>query len=234
MTDSEPNRRTAGVVRGIFHPVISVSDMDAAMRFYGDILRLKVTFDDMHDPVAIGRLFSFDAPVVHSIVLECSDRSEFELVEFQKPKGRTTTDRNMNDAGIAALALRVAGLDELVGRVHAGGFTLSSGVVEQTLPDGAILRVAVCCGPDNVKVILVEPPSGRKRLASESHSSSASSGAPREPEGRIGTGFRRPEAWQFPLVRLRRVLCWCALGPTVSSALSTTDRRPAQTSGNFW
>ena len=157
----------AGVVQGIFHPVISVSNMKAAMRFYGDALRLKITFNDMHDPNAIAALFGFDAPVVHSIVLECADRSELELVEFEQPRGRTTTDRNMNDAGIAALALRVTGLDEVVGRVRAGGFTLTSGVVEQVLPDGAILRVAICRGPDNTKVILVEPPAGRKSLAGE-------------------------------------------------------------------
>ena len=71
----------------------------------------------------------------------------------------------MNDAGIAALALRVSGLDEIVEKVTSGGFALSSGIVEQVLPDGAILRVAVCRGPDNVKVILVQPPAGRKSLA---------------------------------------------------------------------
>jgi catechol 2,3-dioxygenase-like lactoylglutathione lyase family enzyme len=157
----------AARVEGIFHPVISVSAMDDALRFYRDILRLTVTFDDLHDPAAISRLFAFEAPVVRSVVLECADRSEFELVEFRNPKGRRTTDREMNDAGIAALALRVSGLDELVERVHAGGFTLSSGVVEQILPDGAILKVAVCRGPDNVKVILVQPPAGRKSLADE-------------------------------------------------------------------
>lgn len=167
MSGNASKSAATGTVRGIFHPVISVSDMDAAARFYRDILRLKVTFDDMHDPAALGRLFSYDAPVVRSMVLECEDRSEFELVEFQSPRGRASTDRDMNDAGIAALALRVSGLDAIVARVEAGGFTLSSGIVEQILPDGAILRVAVCRGPDNVKVILVQPPEGRKSLAAE-------------------------------------------------------------------
>ncbi len=154
----------AGTVHGIFHPVISVSDMDVAVRFYRDILRLRQTFDDMHDPVALGRLFGYDAPVVRSVVLECEDRSEFELVECKKPRGRAETDRDMNDAGIAALALRVSGLDAMVGRVEAGGYKLTSGIVEQILPDGAILKVAVVRGPDNTKVILVQPPEGRKSL----------------------------------------------------------------------
>ena len=67
---------------------------------------------------------------------------------------------------IVALALRVTGVEELVRRVEGGGFAVTSGIVEQVLPDGAILKVAVCCGPDNVTVILVEPPADRKSLAS--------------------------------------------------------------------
>jgi catechol 2,3-dioxygenase-like lactoylglutathione lyase family enzyme len=159
------NQAHAGV-QGIFHPVITVSDMDASVRFYRDILGLKATFDDMHDPGAIHRLFGFDEPIVRSIVLECEDRSEFELIEYRRPRGRSHTDREMNDAGISALALRVTGLTELVRRVEQGGFSVLSGIVEQALPDGAVLRVAVCTGPDNVKTILVEPPAGRKSLSS--------------------------------------------------------------------
>ncbi|MBA3516540.1 MAG: VOC family protein [Rhizobiales bacterium] len=154
----------AGTVQGIFHPVISVSDIDASLRFYRDILRLSATFDDFHDSLAIARLFGFAEPRVRSAILECADRSEFELVEFQQPRGRQTTDQGMNDAGIVALALRVRNLVELVGRVEAGGLTISSGIVEQILPDGAVLRVAVCTAPDGVRIILVEPPEGRRSL----------------------------------------------------------------------
>ena len=162
MSASEARSR----VQGIFHPVITVSDMEASVKFYRDILGLRQTFDDMHDPAAISRLFGFDEPVVRSIVLECEDRSEFELIEYHRPRGRPQTDREMNDAGISALALRVTGLPELVRRVKEGGFAILSGIVEQALPDGAILHVAVCLGPDNVKTILVEPPPDRRSLGS--------------------------------------------------------------------
>ena len=108
------------LVESIFHPVISVSDMDTAVGFFGGILGLRQTFDDMHDQAAIARLFGFEAPVVRSVVFECADRTEFELVEFRQPRGRTSTDREMNDAGIAALALRVTGLDRLVGCRRSG------------------------------------------------------------------------------------------------------------------
>lgn len=158
---------SAARIEGIFHPVISVSAMDDAVRFYRDVLGLRVAFDDYHDSDAIARLFGFSEPSVHSVVMECEDRSEFELVEFERPRGSSSTDKKMSDAGIAALALRVSGIEKLIDRVRLGGFAMSSELVAQTLPDGAVLKVAVCRGPDGVTVIFVEPPPGRRSLGGE-------------------------------------------------------------------
>ena len=157
-----------GKIEGIFHPVITVSDMGKAIAFFGETLELKQTFDDMHDSDAIQALFGFCKPVVRSAVFECPDGSEFELTQYIDPTGWLTNDREMNDVGLVALALRVNGLTDLVRRVEVAGYGFLSGIVEQTLPDGAILRVAVCLGPDQVKIILVEPPASRKSLAGNS------------------------------------------------------------------
>ena len=151
-------------IEGIFHPVINVSDLDKSIVFFGETLGLVQTFDDMHDPSAIRALFGFHNPMVRSAVFECPDGSEIELTQYIDPKGRLTNDREMNDVGLVALALRVNGLTELVRRVENAGYGLLSGIVEQMLPNGATLQVAVCVGPDQVKVILVELPAGRKSL----------------------------------------------------------------------
>lgn len=163
---SDPPEPTMGVL-GIFHAVITVSEMDRALAFYRDILGLRVTFDDFHDPVAIAQLFGLDEPRVRSVIVECPDHSEVELIEFDRPRGRSRADRTMPDAGLAALNLRVSRIEELADRIRAGGFVMSSEVVEQTLPDGATLKVGVCRGPDDVTVILVEPPAGRRSLGGE-------------------------------------------------------------------
>lgn len=153
-----------GTIEGIFHPVISVRLMDDALAFYRDVLGLRVTFDDLHDPAAIARLFGLVEPIVRSVIVECDDGSEIELVEFQRPRGRAVADRRMPDAGLAALNLRVAGMAAIAERIQAAGFAMTSEIVEQTLPDGAILKAAVCLGPDGVTIILVEPPAGRRSL----------------------------------------------------------------------
>ena len=87
----------AGDVAGVFHPAISVSDLDEAVRYYRDLLGLRVTFDDDHDPAAISALFGYPEPRVHAVVVSCPDGSELELVRFAKPQGRTTVDREPSE-----------------------------------------------------------------------------------------------------------------------------------------
>jgi catechol 2,3-dioxygenase-like lactoylglutathione lyase family enzyme len=149
---------------GIFHPVVSVADMRRSLPFYVDALGLKVTFDDYHDPAAISALFGFDSPRLRSVVVQCPDQSEIELVEYEEPRGRPRSERATNDAGILAINLRVTDIEDMVGRVLAGGFGVPSGIVEQTLPDGGVIKVAVTIGPEGETIILVELPEGRSSL----------------------------------------------------------------------
>jgi catechol 2,3-dioxygenase-like lactoylglutathione lyase family enzyme len=149
---------------GIFHPVVSVADMDQALPFYVDALGLRVTFDDYHDPAAISALFGFESPRLRSVVVQCPDGSEIELVEYEEPRGRPRSDRSPNDAGILAINLRVTEIDAMVARVRSGGFGVPSGIVDQTLPDGGVIRVAVTIGPVGETIILVQLPEGRSSL----------------------------------------------------------------------
>jgi catechol 2,3-dioxygenase-like lactoylglutathione lyase family enzyme len=149
---------------GIFHPVVSVSDMARSLPFYRDALGLSVTFDDHHDPEAISALFGIESPQVRSVIVRCPDGSEIELVEYERPRGRSRSERAPNDAGLLAINLRVTEIDGLVARVLAGGYSVPSGIVDQTLPDGAVIRVAVTEGPDAETIILVQLPEGRDSL----------------------------------------------------------------------
>ena len=156
----------AGVVHGIFHPVISVESLDEALIFFRDALRLRVTFDGYHDPSAIQNLFGYAEPIVHSAVVECPDGSEIELIQFEHPTSRPNGTIEMYETGVVALALRVTGLESLVRHVKEFGFSMTTEIVFQELLDGANLMVAVCDAPSNIRLILVEPPVGRKSLGS--------------------------------------------------------------------
>ena len=154
----------SGTVEGVFHAVNSVSDMQEAVRFYRDLLGLTVTFDDYHDPAAISQLFGYDEPRLHAVVVSCPDGSEIELVEFERPRGRSSVTREAADAGLLSVNLRVSDIGSIVDRLREAGYPPRSDLVEQTLPDGGTITVAVCRGPDDVTLILVELPEGRASL----------------------------------------------------------------------
>lgn len=154
-----------GSVLGVFHTVHSATDLKETARYYRDLLGLKVTFDDYHDPAAISALFGYAKPVLHSIVVSCPDGSEIELVEFESPRGRPPVQREAADAGLLSINLRVEGIEAIVERLRGAGYPPYSGIVPQTLPDGGIIKVAVCRAPDGVRIILVDL-QGRASLAS--------------------------------------------------------------------
>lgn len=153
----------AGSVEALFHPVIAVSDMAEAVRFYRDLLGLTVTFDDDHDPAAISALFGLTDPAVHAVVVSCPDGSEIELVRF-KDHG-PAVKRSPGDPGLMAVNLRVTDVEAIVARLREGGYEPSSPIVPQTLPDGGVIKVVVCRAPDGVSILLVELPLGRASLA---------------------------------------------------------------------
>lgn len=164
----------SGVVLGVFHSVVSASDMAEAVRYYRDLLGLKVTFDDYHDPDAISALFGYRKPVLHSVVVSCPDGSEIELVEFESPRGRALVPREAADAGLLSINLRVSEIAAIVARLRGAGYEPHSEIVPQTLPDGGVIKVAVCRAPDGVTIILVDL-QGRESLASPAHAAGKAS-----------------------------------------------------------
>jgi catechol 2,3-dioxygenase-like lactoylglutathione lyase family enzyme len=154
-------------VLGVFHPTITVSDMEGALGFYRDVLGLRQTFDGLHEPAALSRLLGYAEPEVRAVIVQAPDGTEIELAEFRRPKGRPRVERDWADAGLSLLSLRVSGIEELMARIIQAGFSFTSELVHQTLPDGAVVKVAVCRGPDGVSVTLSELPSDRTSLSPE-------------------------------------------------------------------
>ena len=151
-------------VKGLFHPVIAVSDMHRAVAYYHGLLGLTVTFDDYHEPAAIQGLFGYLDAKVHAVLVNFPDGSEFELVEFEQPR-LATARREPGPPGLMAVNLQVEGIEELAERLASAGYPPRSGIVPQTLPDGGQIKVCVCSAPDDVALILVELPPGRTSLA---------------------------------------------------------------------
>lgn len=151
-------------VTGIFHAVVVVSSMDNGLDFFRDTLGMRVTFDAIHDVASLETLLGIDAPHVRSVIVACPDDTEIELAQFLNADPGPCPIRPFDQPGINLLSLKVIGIAELVERITAAGYTFTSPIVSQPLPDGSVAKVAVCRGPDGVAITLTELPEGRTSL----------------------------------------------------------------------
>jgi catechol 2,3-dioxygenase-like lactoylglutathione lyase family enzyme len=151
-------------VLGLFHPVVTVSNMEEAVRFYCGILGLRVTFDEVHVPAVIEQLTGYRDPDVRAVVCEAPDGTEIELAEFRRPRGSDHVSREWCDAGISMITFRVSDLGRMAKVLREAGVAFTSDPVVQVLPDGETVRAAYCYGPDGITICLAEMPVGRRSL----------------------------------------------------------------------
>jgi catechol 2,3-dioxygenase-like lactoylglutathione lyase family enzyme len=142
----------------VLHPVITVSDLDAALVFYCDLLGLVVASDFVHDPELLAPLVGVENPDVRAAILRCPDGSELELAEFRSPRGRATCEKAFADAGITFVTLVVDDIEETVVRLEEAGYAMHGPIVDYPSEEGMI-RVVYCYGPDRTGITLAELPS---------------------------------------------------------------------------
>jgi catechol 2,3-dioxygenase-like lactoylglutathione lyase family enzyme len=155
----------AGRVTGVFHAVIVVPDLDAALHFYRDLLGLTVTLRWEHDPSTLSKLTGYPDPMGSAATLVAPDGTELEVAEFRRPKGRTRVEKRWEDAGLSFITLTCDDLAAVVTRLRAAGTPFVSDIVDYLLEDGATVRVVYCFAPEGTTITLIQLPSGRIRLA---------------------------------------------------------------------
>lgn len=148
------------LVEGVLHPVVTVADMDRSLRFYRDLLGLRITFDQLVDPVFYATLSGLTDPEVRTVVAVCPDGTEVELLEYHAPRGRDRVAHAYWDPGHSFLSLRVQDLDAARAELVAAG--VGTGVIaELPLPGGGRLRSLYVVGPDGEAVCLAQTDGGQ-------------------------------------------------------------------------
>ncbi len=155
----------AGTITGVFHAVIAVPDLDAALLFYRDLLGLTVTLRWDHDVATLSRLTGYADPVASAATLAAPDGTEIELAEFRRPKGRPRVEKRWEDAGLSFITLTCDDLEVVVARLRSAGTPFVGEIVDYVLEDGAVVRVVYCFAPEGTTITLIELPHGRERLA---------------------------------------------------------------------
>jgi catechol 2,3-dioxygenase-like lactoylglutathione lyase family enzyme len=150
---------------GFQHAVVTVPEMAKSLHFYRDLLGLQLTYAWDHSPTTLSKLTGFHEPQARAAILECSDGTELELVEFERPRGSARTTKPWHDAGISSIAFKVTGIEALVERLKGVGIPFNGDVVHHVLEDGAVVKVIYCFAPEGTTVTFTELPVGRQKLA---------------------------------------------------------------------
>jgi catechol 2,3-dioxygenase-like lactoylglutathione lyase family enzyme len=147
---------TAVAVLRVGHVGICVSDLPRALEFYCDLLGFRPLTETVVADALSARLLRLPEVDQTTVFVE-RDGVRLALFEFRAPKpvgsGRV---RAMNETGMAALMLRVDGLDALVEKIRGAGFrVLDDTRIEHPAYRSKLLFV---CDPDGTLIELIEIP----------------------------------------------------------------------------
>ncbi|MEW6296632.1 MAG: VOC family protein [Thermodesulfobacteriota bacterium] len=108
-------------IRGTSHIAIGVSDMERSLRFYRDLLGLRVTLDDPQENPG-GMLSSVSGQRTrHGVYLRWADGPDATFIVLSQDRPTSGTPLKLNQVGIHHFAFWVDDLEETFEKVKAAG-----------------------------------------------------------------------------------------------------------------
>ena len=142
-------RDAPGLVLGIDHSAITVTDLDAALAFYGDVLGLAVAHRGLNRGPEQARLDGVPDPVVDVIALAPpSPTPHLELLHYRRPETLRPTPAPFGprDRATTRFVFAVEAVADAARAIRAAGYPATAS------DDGA---VAYAAGPDGHGLLLV-------------------------------------------------------------------------------
>ena len=144
------------MIRSIHHTGISVSNMEDSLRFYRDLLGMKVERDVMVSGKEIGEVCNLDEAQVRIVVLEFRG-GQIELLEFLSPRGKPLAKRvRLCDRAITHIALEVDNIDEIHSQWKAKGIPFNS--PPRAMRGGKGNTCAFLYDPDGIALEILQRP----------------------------------------------------------------------------
>jgi catechol 2,3-dioxygenase-like lactoylglutathione lyase family enzyme len=143
------------VILAFRHTGLVVSDLDAALRFYVDLLGFRVVKRELESGANLDKMLDLDDVRVTTVKLELPKGGMIELLRFEShpPCGQDWADKRISLAviGFSHIALTVGDLDAEYYRLTCAGVEfLSAPVVSGSC------KVAFCLDPEENYLELVE------------------------------------------------------------------------------
>jgi catechol 2,3-dioxygenase-like lactoylglutathione lyase family enzyme len=148
------------VIKGIHHVAISTPDAERLLNFYGDLLGMKVVYDQSWPPgtEVADAITNLEGSSARQILLRCGN-AHVELFEYHAPTPAAgDPDRPVCDHGITHLCLDVEALDAEHERLKAAGVRFHCEPQDVVMPQGVGfgVRTTYARDPDGNVVELQE------------------------------------------------------------------------------
>ena len=140
-------------MKQIRHTGITVSDMESALRFYRDLLGLKVAKDFKEGGNYIDSISGLSGVRVWMVKLTVDDGSMVELLQYLSHPGKVPDNPQLCDIGRSHISFTVENLDCEYKRLKKIGVKFNR--TPQISPDGKA-KVVFCRDPEGNFIELVE------------------------------------------------------------------------------
>ena len=140
------------MIKEVRHIGIVVNNIENSLKFYRDLLGLKVIKDMDEQGVYIDNMLSLDDVQVKTVKLSAdTGNTLIELLDFKSHNDNEV--RNFYTIGASHIALTVDNLEDLYKHLSANNIKFNA--PPQKSPDG-IVKVTFCNDPDGTPIELVE------------------------------------------------------------------------------
>lgn len=140
-------------MKEVRHTGIVVSDMEKALRFYRDLLCLKVVKDFEEEGDYIDSISGLSGVRLRMIKLRADDGSMVELLQYLSHPREARDNPQICDIGCSHIAFTVDDIDKEYARLLASGVRFNC--PPHKSPDG-YAKVTFCHDPDGTTIELVE------------------------------------------------------------------------------
>lgn len=140
-------------MKTIRHTGIVVSNMTQSLKFYRDLLKMKVVKNFKEQGNYINTILNLNKVKLWMIKLIADDGSMIELLEFSSSKAKKTNSSTINNVGCSHISITVDDIDKEYNYLKKNGVEFNS---LPCISSDGYAKVAFCKDPDGFFIELVE------------------------------------------------------------------------------
>lgn len=141
-------------MKNVRHFGIVVSDLERSIKFYTELLGLKIEKQSYETEGHITNMLALPAAIVTTVKMSADEgQTLVELLYFHNPKSKPEQAPGPTKIGPTHIAFTVSNLDEIYKRLKEAGVQFNCSV---QFPSNGFAKVTFCKDPDGTLIELVQ------------------------------------------------------------------------------